>query len=301
MKVLITGSSGLVGQPLAEKLEEAGHETIRLVRDVQDASHTIVLWNPSSSSIVNPQRLEGLDAVIHLAGESIAQGRWTPDKKLRIRNSRVQGTGLLASTLASLEVKPRVFLCASAIGYYGDQGAHICTETSACGETFLSGVCRDWESATHAAAEAGIRTAQLRFGMILSSRGGALPKMLPPFRLGLGGPVGSGRQYWSWISLDDAVNAILYLLDSDLRGPVNLTSPNPVTNKNFTAALGKALKRPAVLPLPPFVARAIMGEMADELILESTRVIPEKLVQAGFSFQDEDLLPLLTRLTGETR
>lgn len=299
MKVLVTGSNGLVGQLLVEKLEKAGHATIRLVRGIHDADHTIVLWNPTSSTIVNPQRLENLDAVIHLAGENIAQGRWTPGKKLRIRNSRVQGTGLLANTLAGLDHKPKTFLCASAIGFYGDQGTQVCTEDSEGGETFLAGVCRDWEAATQPAAEAGIRTIQLRFGMILSSRGGALCEMLTPFRWGVGGPMGSGRQYWSWISLNDAVNAILYLLDSELSGPVNLTSPNPVTNKSFAAALGKALKRPAVLSMPAFAARAVLGEMADELILDSARVIPEKLLQAGFSFQDPDLLPLLTRLVKE--
>lgn len=299
MKVLVTGSSGLIGQPLVKKLEEAGHQTIRLVRGLHDADHTIVLWNPSSSTIVNPSRLEGLDAVIHLAGESIAGERWTAEKKMRIRNSRVQGTALLANTLATLDEKPKAFLCASATGYYGDQGAHVCTEISEVGDTFLAGVCRDWESATQPAADAGIRTLQLRFGMILSSHGGAIPKMLPPFRWGLGGPAGTGRQYWSWISLEDAIHAIIHLLDSEISGPVNMTSPTPSTNKEFTQAMGKALKRPVFLPLPAFAARAIMGEMADELLLGSTRVLPEKLLQSGFSFGDTDLLPLLTRLVKE--
>lgn len=299
MKVLVTGSSGLIGQPLVKKLEEDGHQTIRLVRGLHDADHTIVLWNPSSSTIVNPSRLEGLDAVIHLAGESIAGKRWTAEKKMRIRNSRVQGTALLANTLATLEEKPKTFLCASATGYYGDQGANVCTEITEVGDTFLAGVCRDWESATRPAADAGIRTLQLRFGMILSSHGGALPKMLPPFRWGLGGPVGTGRQYWSWISLADAIHAIIHLLNSEISGPVNMTSPAPSTNKEFTQAMGKALKRPVFLPLPAFAARAIMGEMADELLLGSTRVLPEKLLQSGFSFGDTDLLPLLTRLVKE--
>ena len=297
MKVLITGSGGLIGQHLVQALEHLGHEIIRLVRDLQDAESTVILWNPTSSSMVNPERLEALDAVIHLAGENIADERWTPEKKMRIRNSRVQGTGLLAASLADLAQRPRVFICASATGYYGDQGAQECNEMSLGGDSFLAGVCRDWESATRPAADTGIRTVQLRLGMILSSSGGALEKMKAPFRLGLGGVIGNGRQYWSWISLEDAVRAIVHVLyKDDLSGPVNLVSPNPSTNRDFTRALGKALKRPTLFPMPTFAARALMGEMAHELMLGSARVVPTRLIESGFNFQDPDLAPLLKQL-----
>ena len=288
MKILVSGSHGLVGSALMDSLKGDGHELFALVRRAA-RSDAEVEWYPERESLALA-RLEGMERVIHLAGESIASGRWTEEKKQRIRDSRVKGTTLLSEALANLSHPPRAFLCASAIGFYGDRGDEILTEESAPGNDFLAEVCVEWEQATAPAAEKGIRVVNLRFGIILSADGGALAKMLPPFRMGAGGRVGSGKQYMSWIALDDVVAAIKFALANDVfHGPVNVVAPNPVTNAEFTKALGKALSRPTLLPVPEFAARLAFGEMADALLLSSQRVKPRRLEDAGYPFQYSDL------------
>ncbi len=288
MKILISGSHGLVGSALMDSLKGDGHELFALVRRAP-RSDAEVEWRPERGSLALA-RLEGMETVIHLAGESIASGRWTEEKKQRIRDSRVKGTTLLSEALANLSHPPRAFLCASAIGFYGDRGDEILTEESAPGNDFLAEVCVEWEQATAPAAEKGIRVVNLRFGIILSADGGALAKMLPPFRMGAGGRVGSGKQYMSWIALDDVVAAIKFALANDFfHGPVNVVAPNPVTNAEFTKALGKALSRPTLFPVPEFAARLAFGEMADALLLSSQRVKPRRLEDAGYPFQYSDL------------
>jgi uncharacterized protein (TIGR01777 family) len=273
MKALISGSSGLVGSALRKSLENDGHEVGCLPRTYEA-----------------PVDFSGVDAVVHLAGENIAEGRWTDAKKRRIEESRVIGTRQLAEQLARSTVKPRVFISASAIGFYGDRGSEALDENSSGGNDFLSGVCKKWEEAARTAAEAGIRTITIRTGIVLSSEGGALKKMLLPFKMGGGGILGSGQQYMSWISLADEVKAIRFLLENEgIHGAVNLVSPNPVTNLEFTKTLGKVLKRPTILPMPGFAARLLFGEMADALLLGSTRVIPKKLIDAGYGFCHADL------------
>jgi uncharacterized protein (TIGR01777 family) len=238
---------------------------------------------------IDASALEGVDAVVHLAGENIAQ-RWTSSQKAKIRDSRIKGTQLLCETLARLSSPPKVLVSASAIGYYGDRGEQILTEDSPLGRGFLAEVCRGWEAATEPARQRGLRVVPLRFGVVLSPAGGALAKMLPPFRLGLGGMVGSGRQYMSWIALDDVVGAIQHAIVTDtLQGPTNAVAPQAVTNQEFTKTLGKALGRPTVFPLPAFAARLMFGEMADELLLASTRVQPAKLLGSGYRFRYPEL------------
>jgi uncharacterized protein (TIGR01777 family) len=266
-------------------LTREGNEVFRLVRRERNFGSPEVHWDPKRGEI-DGQHLEGLTAVIHLAGESIADGRWTDEKKRRIRDSRVEGTRLLSEALAKLTHPPQTFQCASAIGYYGNRGDEILTETSSAGSDFLSSVCVEWENATRPATEKGIRTVNLRFGIILSTDGGALAKMLTPFRMGVGGRVGSGNQWMSWIAIDDVVGVIEHALqDHSLRGPVNVVSPNPVTNGEFTKQLGSALSRPAVFPMPAFGARLAFGEMADALLLSSQRVDPVSLKRAGYKFR----------------
>ena len=284
MKILITGSTGLVGSALIPVLKSSGHQIVRLVRSKpKDASE--VYWNPEQGTI-NAAELEGLDAVVHLAGENLAAGRWTDEKKKRIRESRVKGTRLLSETLAQLNEKPAVLVSASAVGFYGNRGDEILTEQSASGSDFLAEVCREWELATQAAAQAGIRVVNLRFGVIFSGEGGALKKMLTPFRLGVGGKLGSGRQHLSWIAIDDVVGAIEHALTNDsLRGAVNAVAPQAVTNREFTKTLGRVLSRPTILPVPAFAARLAFGEMADATLLSSQRVEPERLNEAGYTFK----------------
>jgi uncharacterized protein (TIGR01777 family) len=285
MKILISGSHGLVGTALTASLERDGQEVFRLVRGEARPSAREIQWHPNRGEI-DRSALEHFDAVINLAGESIAEGRWTEEKKRRIRDSRVNGTKLLSDVLANLERRPQIFVCASAIGYYGDRGAEILTEESAPGNDFLAGVCVEWERATEAAAEQGIRVVNTRFGIILSADGGALRKMLAPFRLGIGGKVGSGKQWMSWIALDDVIDGIKSVLNNEaLRGPMNFVAPNPVTNAEFTKTLGKALSRPTIFPVPAFGARLVFGEMADALLLSSQRVEPKRLKEAGYQFQ----------------
>ena len=283
MKILVAGASGLVGSALIPSLESDGAEINRLVRSSPKANE--IEWHPNHGGI-DATRLEGFDAIINLAGENIAEGRWTDEKKRKIRDSRVDGTHLLSEAIAKLATKPRVFLCASATGFYGDRDDEILDETSDSGGGFLANVCRDWEGATESAAKPGVRVVNLRFGPILAREGGMLGKMLTPFKLGMGGKVGSGKQYMSWVAIDDVVGAIkLALPDESIHGPLNVVSPNPVTNEEFTKTLGEVLSRPTVMSIPAFAARLAFGEMADEMLLVSQRVAPKKLNEAGFRFE----------------
>ena len=298
MRVLISGSKGLIGAALSGLLEEKGHHCIRLVRSRDPLGGGQISWDPASGRI-DKGALEGLDAAVHLAGESIA-ARWTEAKKARIRDSRITGTRLLATALAGVSSPPRVLVCASAVGYYGDGGDEILREDSPKGRGFLSDVCREWEEAAAAASGRGIRVVHLRFGPVLAASGGALGRMLAPFKAGLGGRIGSGRQWMSWISVDDAAGAAHHaLITASLRGPVNAVSPGPVTNAGFASTLARVLRRPALLPLPAFAARLALGEMADELLLRGQRVEPAKLLATGYSFRhpdlEEALRDLLTR------
>ncbi|MDE0354760.1 MAG: TIGR01777 family oxidoreductase [Deltaproteobacteria bacterium] len=287
MKILVTGATGLVGGALVRFLAGGGHEVVQLGRSAPGAGD--IRWDPEAG-VLEPDALEGFDGVVHLAGDNIATGRWTAEKKRRIRESRVKGTSLLAATLAGLERPPRVLVSASAIGYYGDRGDEELTEGSAPGSGFLSEVCREWEAATEAAEGKGIRVAHARLGVVLSKDGGALAKMLTPFRLGAGGVIGNGRQYMSWITLDDTVAAIGHLLSTDsAAGPVNVVAPAPVTNGEFTRTLGRVLRRPTLFPMPGFAARLAFGEMADALLLASTRVKPAGLTAAGYAFRHGSL------------
>lgn len=295
MRIAVSGASGLIGSGLCERLAAAGHEVLKLVRRNTDEPRHIA-WDPEAGTM-DPGPLERLDAVVHLAGEPIAAGRWNAARKARIRDSRGRGTRLLCDTLARLQAPPRALICASAIGIYGDRGDTLLDESSPPGEGFLADVCREWEAAADPARDAGIRTVHVRIGIVLSREGGALGKMLTPFRLGLGGIVGSGRQYWSWIALDDLVSAIVFAIETEeLSGPVNGTAPNPVTNREFTRILGRVLRRPTIFPLPAFAARLALGEMADELLLGSQKVIPAQLQKAGFRFAYPDLQPALEHL-----
>lgn len=288
MKILISGSHGLVGTALIQSLGLDGHDIFRLVRHAP-SSETEIEWSPERYSIALA-RLEGFDAVVHLAGESIAEGRWTDAKKKQIRESRVKGTRLLGDALANLSSPPKTFVCASAIGYYGDRGDEILTEASAPGNDFLAGVCVEWEKATALASEKGIRVVNCRFGIILDVKGGALKKMLPPFRMGVGGKIGSGKQWMSWIALDDVVRGIKFALANDLiGGPVNFVAPAPVTNARFTKTVGKVLSRPTLFPIPAFGVRLLFGEMADALLLSSQQVAPTVLQTSNFLFQYSQL------------
>jgi uncharacterized protein len=292
-KVLVSGASGPIGAALLPRLRAQGYEYVRLVRGTASGNNQI-RWDPAQP--VDPASVAGFDAVIHLAGETIV-GRWTEGKKRRIHESRAAGTRNLADALAKSPQKPRVLVSASAIGFYGSRGDEILREDSSSGHDFLSAVCRDWEANTQTATRAGTRTVQTRFGLILSRDGGALPKMLPPFRLGLGGNMGSGRQWWSWIHIADVVGAILHVMDSaGLQGPVNFVAPNPVTNAGFTKTLAEVLHRPALFPVPAFAARLIFGQMADELLLSSQRVEPVKLAAGGYRFEYTDLRNALENL-----
>jgi uncharacterized protein (TIGR01777 family) len=285
MRIALTGSHGLVGAALVRTLEAAGDEVIRLVRARENTGRGAIWWDPTTGGI-DQAGLEKLDAVIHLAGENLASGRWTPARKRRIRESRVHGTRLIAETLRGLKEPPRVLLSASAVGFYGNRGDDVLSETSAGGEGFLAEVCREWEAATQPAADAGLRVACLRLGIVLSPEGGALARMLLPFKLGLGGPLGTGRQFWSWIQIEDVVEAVRYILKTNaLAGPINLTAPEPVTNREFTRMLGQVLRRPAILPAPGWALRLALGSMADEALLASTRAVPAKLQAAGFEFR----------------
>ncbi|MEB3196490.1 MAG: TIGR01777 family oxidoreductase [Candidatus Sericytochromatia bacterium] len=281
-RILVSGASGLVGQALVAFLQGGGHDVVRLVRRAPGPGE--IHWDPEKGEIRDSD-LEGFDAVIHLAGEGIAEGRWTAARKARILQSRVDGTRLLATAIARLDRKPEAFISASAIGFYGDRGDEGLDESAAAGQGFLADVCRAWEAETAPAGEAGVRVVNLRIGIVLTPQGGALARMLPPFQLGAGGPVGSGRQYMSWIALDDLLGAIQHVLFTpSLRGPVNATAPEPARSSEFARVLGHVLHRPAILPLPEPAVWLMLGEMGRALLLEGARVLPTKLQQSGFQF-----------------
>ena len=301
MKIVVSGSTGLIGSALVEALTGRGDEVVRLIRRSAASAEPALHWDPERGTI-DRAGLEGVDAIIHLAGENVF-GRWSPAKKQRIRDSRVHGTRLVSDAIAALTNRPAVLLAASAIGYYGAQGDQELTERSPppVGGDFLAEVARDWEAATASAARAGVRVVNMRFGVVLTPSGGALGKMLPPFRLGLGGPVGSGNQYLSWIELGDDIRAILHLLErSDLSGPVNLTAPTPVTNREMATSLGRVLHRPAGLPVPAFALKLAFGAEGAEMLQSGQRVLPERLVASGFKFRFETIEPALRYLLAPT-
>lgn len=293
MKVLISGGSGLVGSALTNSLRADGHVVSLFIRPGGKAAPGDVLWNPSRATVDVPA-LEGLDAIVHLSGASIADGRWTDKRKAILRSSRVDSTRVLVDSLERLKQPPRVFVCASAIGYYGDRGDELLTEASGYGNDFLAILCRTWESEAARAAANGVRTVITRFGVILATQGGALQRMLTPFKLGAGGRLGSGKQWMSWIALEDVVKVLRTAIDNEkVSGALNVVSPNPVQNAEFTRILAGALHRPAIFPAPAFALRLALGQMADALLLSSQRVQPEKLAKAGYQFRHETLRPAL--------
>ena len=296
-RILVTGSTGLVGRALVAFLESGGHDVYRLTRRPA-SNHREIEFNPVKGA-AHPSAMEGFDAVIHLAGDPIALGRWTPEKKRLIRDSRVPFTRRLAETLAALRTLPSVLISASATGYYGDRGDRVLREADPRGEGFLPEVCLQWEGATEPASQAGIRVVHLRTGLVLTPGGGALVPMLLPFSLGLGGPLGHGRQWWSFIALDDLLYLIHHVLMKDrIHGAVNATSPEPVTNADFTRILGRVLNRPAVIPLPRFALEILLGEMTGPLLLASARVNPERALDSGFEFSYPALEPALRHVLG---
>jgi len=298
MRILVSGSGGLVGSQLCPLLTTGGHDVVPLTRPASKAE-SAVHWDPAAGTI-DRDMLDGFDAVVHLAGENIGDKRWSAKQKANIRNSRVDGTKLLCETLASLDRPPKTLVCASAIGYYGDRGDETLDESSPPGEGFLPEVCRDWEAAGEPAREKGIRVVNARFGVVLSPQGGALAKMLFPFKMCAGGVIGGGKQFWSWVALDDVITAILHALTTDaLSGPVNVVAPHPVTNREFTKTLGRVLGRPTILPMPAFLARLAFGEMADDLLLAGARVLPERLQETGYEFRFPELEPALRHLLGK--
>jgi uncharacterized protein len=285
-RILVSGVSGPIGAALLPSLKTRGYELTPLVRGVATGEGQIA-WDPAKP--IAADMVSGLDAVIHLAGESIV-GRWTKTKKMKIRGSRVAGTTTLAEALAGAQNKPQVFVCSSAIGYYGDRGNEVLNEQSEPGIGFLADVCREWEAATQAAANAGIRTVQMRTGVVLTPKGGALGKMLTPFKLGVGGRIGDGQQWMSWIDVQDMVGAIHHILKSDLlQGPVNMVAPKPVKNAEFAKTLGRVLSRPAILPMPASAVKLAFGEMGETVLLSSQRVEPTQLVMSGYPFRFSDL------------
>ena len=296
LDVLVSGSTGLIGSALVPALEERGHHVRRLTRS-GGASGDAVRWDPAAGEI-DAVRIEGVDAVVHLAGENIV-GRWTDAKKARIRDSRVRGTRLLAETLARLPAPPGVMVSASAAGYYGDRGNELLSEESAPGNNVLAEVCQEWEAAADPARRAGVRVVHPRFGIVLSTEGGPLATTLPIFKLGGGGKIGSGSQYWSWVAIDDAVGVILHALTTDsLEGPVNATVSDPPTNAEYTRTLGYVLGRPTIFPLPAPAARIMLGQVADELLLASQRIEPARLKETGYSYRYPELEGALRHLLG---
>jgi uncharacterized protein (TIGR01777 family) len=288
-QIAITGSTGLIGTALRRSLEADGHQILAVVRRTVRAGEPAVQWDPDAGTI-DATALEGVDAVVHLAGAGIGDERWTEERKRLILESRTRGTALLAATLAALDAKPAVLVSGSAIGYYGDRGDETLTEQSAPGDDFLASICVPWEAEAQPVVDAGIRLATIRTGIVLTTEGGALPKMLPLFKLGLGGPYGSGRQWWSWITLADEIAAIRHLIDHDVRGPVNLTAPEPVPERDLAKALGRALHRPSLLPVPTFGPKLVVGaELAEALLFTSAKVLPTVLESSGFTFTHPDL------------
>ena len=300
MRVLVSGAGGLVGSALTSRLEQEDHQIVRLGRSARAGGSPPVDESGARSltwDALNAADLEDLDAVVHLAGENVAGRRWSREQMVRIRDSRVDPTRRLCELLARTQSRPKVVVCASGAGFYGDRGDRVCTEESPPGNGFLSDTCVEWEEAGDAARAAGIRVVHLRLGMVLSAAGGALGKMLPPFRLGVGGRIGHGRQYMSWIAIQDVVEVILRALsDEEWSGPVNAVTPNPVTNAEFTRILGSVLRRPTVIPVPAPVLRLLLGKMADDLLLASTRVIPQRLLDRDYPFLYPELEPCLRSL-----
>ena len=295
MRVVVTGSSGLIGSALISALS-GEHTLTRLVRRTPRAAEA--RWDPDAGTLA-PGALDGADAVVHLAGESVASGRWNAARKARIRDSRVKGTALLARAISALSPGPKVFISTSAVGYYGSRGDEVLDERSAPGHGFLADLTREWEAATRPAADAGTRVVTIRLGVVLSSRGGALATMLPSFRLGAGAAMGAGTQYMSWIAIDDVVGAIRHLLLTDaVAGPANLVAPEPVTNADFTRTLGRVLRRPTLLRVPASALRILLGEMADEMLLASTRVRPSRLLDSGYRFRHPALEGALRHVLG---
>jgi uncharacterized protein (TIGR01777 family) len=289
MKILVSGATGFVGTPLVARLKADGHEVVRLSRSHPAPGENAIHWHPLSG-VVDVASLEGFDGIVHLAGENIAAGRWNTERKAMLRESRVKGTHTLCAAIEKLQRPPRVLANASAIGYYGNRGDEALTETSPKGTGFLPDLCHDWELATTPASDRGVRVALMRIGVVLGANGGALKAMLLPFKLGGGGIVGNGKQFWSWISLDDVVGAIVHTLNTEsLRGPVNLTAPHPARNYDFTKTLGRVLSRPTILPMPAFAARLALGEMADALLLASACVMPRRLEETGYMFRHPTL------------
>ena len=298
-KIMISGATGLVGSELRALLQAGGHEVSRLVREYSAVDGGDIFWDPAAGEL-DAAGLDGVEAVVHLAGENIAAGRWNNARKKRIRESRVDGTRLLCARLVEMPTPPKVLICASAIGYYGDRGDDVLTEESGAGEGFLPDVCREWEAASAAAADAGIRVVRLRIGIVLSPKGGALKKMLGPFKMGAGGKIGSGRQYMSWISIDDLARAVVHCIENEsISGAVNAVAPGAVTNKVFTRTLGRVLRRPTMFPLPAFAARAVFGEMAEALLLCSSKVVPKVLAESGFEFSHAELEGALRHQLGK--
>ncbi len=301
MRILVSGASGLIGSALLPYLSARGHEVTRLVRAAANARTPGVVWDPSAG-VLDATSLKGFDAVVHLAGENIANGRWTAQRKRRILESRRRGTRLLAETLSRLAQPPGVLISASAIGFYGDRGSEIMREDALPGQGFLPEVCTAWEGAARPAAQAGIRVVTPRIGVVLSAAGGALARMLLPFRLGAGGKVASGKQYMSWISMVDLRRVICHLIEEQsMSGAVNAVAPNPVTNAEFTKTLGRVLSRPTLLSVPAFAVHLLLGEMADELLLSSTRVEPARLLATGFQFEHPELEPALRQALQSAR
>lgn len=290
MRVVVAGASGLIGSQLVQFLAQTGHQVDRLVRKELASEKAEIVWNPAEQRL-GSEALAGADAVVCLSGANIAAGRWTADRKRLLRESRIQSVALLSRCMAAMDEGPGVLVCASAVGIYGAQrGEEILTEDSEPGDDYLARLCVDWEAAAAPAREKGIRVVHLRFGLVLSRAGGALPKFLVPFKLGLGGIFGDGRQYMSWLSLDEAVGIIDFALQSDdFEGAVNATSPNPITNREFTSTLSRVLRRPALLPFPKRFVRMIFGEMGEDLLLASQRAVPRRLEAAGYRFRHPDL------------
>ena len=295
-KIVVTGASGLLGRKLVQVLRDDDFEVVRFVRRAVTAEDEL-RWDPDAGTL-DAKGLEGVTGVVHLAGENVASGRWNEARKARIRDSRVRGTKLLSDAVARLAAKPRVMVSASAIGFYGARGAEVLDEDSRPGDGFLASVCQEWEAATHVARDAGIRVVNARIGIVLAADGGALAKMKTPFQFGVGGRIGDGRQYMSWITLTDVVSALLFALECEqLRGPVNLVAPNPATNAEFTSALGRVLHRPTLLPVPKLALRLGAGrEMANEMLIGGARVIPRELQAKGFEWTDPTLEPALRSL-----
>ena len=290
-KIAVSGATGLVGSDLIKLLKLAGHSTLMLSRRNEGVGS--ILWDPAKG-ITSPGALEGIDAVVHLAGENIAGSRWSAAVKERIRSSRVDGTRNLVNSLSLLKSPPKTLVCASAIGFYGHRGDERLTEASPVGSGYLADVCKAWEAEALEAEKFGIRVVRLRIGVVLSKNGGALAKMLLPFKLGVGGIIGSGKQYWSWIGLNDLVRIISFCVENEaVSGAVNAVSPHPMTNYDFTKAVGTVLHRPTILPMPAFAAKLALGEMADDLLLSSIRVEPDKLQSLGFQFAQPDLISCL--------